>query len=103
MFSKNIILHCAKSVSIRSFSGPYFPVFGLNMERYRVSLHIQSECGKIRTRKAPNTDTFNAVLLKPGRIIDDVSPLNIRVIRLSFTVNLPFSYVIMTMRILLSR
>ena len=33
------------------FSGPYFPAFGLNTERYFVSLHIQSECGKIRTRK----------------------------------------------------
>ena len=33
------------------FSGPYFPAFGLNMERYSVSLRIQSECGKIRTRK----------------------------------------------------
>ena len=33
------------------FSGPYFPVFALNMERYEVSLRIQSECGKIRTRK----------------------------------------------------
>ena len=34
------------------FSGPYFPTFGLNTERYQVSLHIQSECGKIRTRKS---------------------------------------------------
>ena len=33
------------------FSGPYFPAFGLNTERYEVSLRIQSECGKIRTRK----------------------------------------------------
>ena len=31
------------------FSDPYFPAFGLNMERYFVSLLIQSECGKIRT------------------------------------------------------
>ena len=30
------------------FSGPYFPAFGL---RYKVSLRIQSEFGKIRTRK----------------------------------------------------
>ena len=29
-------------------SGPYFPAFGLNTERY-LSLRIQSECGKIRT------------------------------------------------------
>ena len=32
------------------FSGPYFPAFGLNTERYFASLRIQSECGKIRTR-----------------------------------------------------
>ena len=31
--------HCVKSVQIRSFSGPYFPAFGLNTEK----------CGKIRT------------------------------------------------------
>ena len=26
--------HCVKSVRIRSYSGLYFPAFGLNMERY---------------------------------------------------------------------
>ena len=31
-------------------SGPYFTAFGLNEKRYEVSLRIQSECGKIRTR-----------------------------------------------------
>ena len=50
-----------KSVRIRSYSGPHFPVFGLNTERYSVSLRIQSECGKMRTRITPNTDTFYAV------------------------------------------
>ena len=35
----------------RIFSGPYFPAFGLYAERYSVSLHIQSEYRKIRTRK----------------------------------------------------
>ena len=35
----------------RVFSDPYFHAFGLNMERYEVSLRIQFECGKIRTRK----------------------------------------------------
>ena len=53
--------HHVKSVRIRSFSGSYFPAFGLNTGRYRVSLRIPSECGKIRTRKSPNTDTFHAV------------------------------------------
>ena len=46
---------------IRSFSGPYFPTFGLNTKRYGVSLHIQYECGKLRTRKTPNADTFCVV------------------------------------------
>ena len=30
-------------------------------ERYSASLRINSEYGKIRTRKTPNTDTFHAV------------------------------------------
>ena len=50
-----------ESVRIRSFSGPCFPAFGLNMERYPISLRIQSECGKMRTRKTPNMDTFHAI------------------------------------------
>ena len=33
------------------FSGPYFPVYVLNTEIYGVNLRIQSEYGKIRTRK----------------------------------------------------
>ena len=33
------------------FSGRYFPAFELNTERYPVFLRIQSECGKIQTRK----------------------------------------------------
>ena len=54
--------HCVKSVRIRSFSGPHFPAFGLNTGKYGVSLRIQSECGKIRTRKSPNMDTFPAMV-----------------------------------------
>ena len=53
--------HCVKSVRIQSFSGPYFAAFGLNAERYGISLRIQSKCEKIRARKIPNTDTFHAV------------------------------------------
>ena len=53
--------YCVKRVHIWSFSGPYFPTFGVNTERYGVSLRIQSECGKIRTRKTSNTDTFHTV------------------------------------------
>ena len=38
---------------------------GQNITAWKVSLsfHIHSKCGKIRTRKTPNTDTFQAVCL----------------------------------------
>ena len=49
-------IHCVKNVLIRSYSGPHF-LYLLNS----VSLRILSECGKIRTRITPNTDTFYAV------------------------------------------
>ena len=32
-----------------------------------ISLRIQSECGKIRTRRTPNTDTFHALQLSIWR------------------------------------
>ena len=51
--------HYVKSFRIRRFLVRIFP--GLNMERYGVSLRIQSKCGKICTRKTPNTDTFHVV------------------------------------------
>ena len=53
--------HCVKSVRIRSYYGSHFPALGLNTEKYSVSLRIQSECGKMRSRLTPNTDTFYAV------------------------------------------
>ena len=31
---KTVVFHCVKSVYIRSYSGPYFPAFGLNTEIY---------------------------------------------------------------------
>ena len=55
-------IHYVKSICIRSFSGLYFSAFGLNTESYSSSLCISSECGKIWTRKAPETDTFHAVI-----------------------------------------
>ena len=48
-------------MQIRSFSGPYFPAFGMNTDIYSGNLLIQPECGKIRTRKTPYLDTFHAV------------------------------------------
>ena len=48
LFSNNVRgCHCVKNVHIPRY--------------FSVSLRIQSECGKIRTRKTPNTDTFQAV------------------------------------------
>ena len=57
-----------KSARIQSFSGPYFPAFGLNTERYGVSLCIESECGKIRTMKTQNMDTFHVVIKAQERL-----------------------------------
>ena len=48
-----------KSVRIRRFSGQYFPAFGLNTERYFVSLRLKSECEKMRTRKIPYGENFS--------------------------------------------
>ena len=42
--------HCVKNVPIQSYSGPHFPAFG------------RSECGKMRTRITPNTDTSRSVV-----------------------------------------
>ena len=56
-------MHWVKSVRIRSFFGPHSPAFGQNMDIYPANLRILSECGKMRTRKTPNTDTFYAVMV----------------------------------------
>ena len=40
------------------FSGPYFPVFRLNTDIYRINLRIQSEYMKMHTRK---TFTFGYI------------------------------------------
>ena len=56
-----ITCHCVKSVRIRRYSGPHFPAFRLNTERYGVFLRIQFKCGKMRTRITANTYTFHAV------------------------------------------
>ena len=56
------ILFLHKELTTTEFSGPYFATFGLNMKRYGVSLHIQSECWKTWTRKTPNTEIFHVAL-----------------------------------------
>ena len=41
---KTLDCHYVKSVHILSYSGPHFPAFGLNTDRYYVSIRIQSDC-----------------------------------------------------------
>ena len=54
--------HCVKSICIRSYSGPFFPVSGLNTLRYSVSLRIQSECGKILVWLCKNNSEYGHFL-----------------------------------------
>ena len=70
----------------RVFSGPYFPVFGLNTEIYRVHLRIQSEYRKLRSRKNSvfgyfsHSASCNDLLLasfKPNFMITSVSKTGI--------------------------
>ena len=51
--------HCLKSVQIRSFSGPCFPVFGLKTE-YLSTFSLNA--GKYGGEKTPYLDTFHAEL-----------------------------------------
>ena len=66
-----------KSVPIWCFSGPYFPAFGLNTEKDGVFLCIQSKCGKIRTRKTPNTDTTFSLRFSADETLKEVFKLSI--------------------------
>ena len=59
--NKHAVNQRVKSVRIRSYSGPYFPAFGLNTERNFLSLCIQSKCAKMRIGITLNRDTFYAV------------------------------------------
>ena len=61
--SRNLLLSRYLWKSFWSYSGPHFPAFGLNTERYSVSVRIQSKCGKMWTRIIPNTKTFCAVIV----------------------------------------
>ena len=47
-FMRNTIWNVSK---YGVFSGPCFPTFGLNTERYFVSIRVQSKCGKVQTTK----------------------------------------------------
>ena len=58
------VLHCVKSVRIRSFSGTYFPAFRLNTERYGLPFGIQSECGKYGPEKLQLRTPFTQCYLR---------------------------------------
>ena len=53
----------------------FWSVFGMNTESYVVSLCIQSECGKIQTRKI-NKDTFYTVYINLHRLTQPRKSLN---------------------------
>ena len=55
-----ILKQCNKLLKYYADNKETSPTFTLSII-YGVSLLIQSECGKIRTRITPNTDTFHAV------------------------------------------
>ena len=69
IFNIPTIIYCSNTVTAWKvskygvFSGSYFPAFWLNTARYSVSLRIQSEGGKKRTRKnfVFHLDTLDAV------------------------------------------
>ena len=46
------------------FSGPYFPAFGLNTERYSYPSIFSPNAGKYGQEKTPYLDTFHAVISK---------------------------------------
>ena len=64
---KVLNFHCVKSVHIGIVLVCIFP-HSAWMRRYSVSLRIQSECGKIRTRITPNTDEFSHDWLAKARL-----------------------------------
>ena len=70
------LLTLRKKCPYSEFFWPSFPTFRLNTERYSVSLSIQSECGKMRTKIISNMGAFHAVWMfyirsvffhRPGR------------------------------------
>ena len=71
------IFHCVKSVQIRSFSGPYFPVFGVNTERYSV---FSTNAGNTDQRKLRIWTFFTQFSLMQPRSVVDVSCINLQIV-----------------------
>ena len=53
--------HCVKVSKYGVFSGPYFPAFGLNTDRYAYLSVFSPNAGKYRPDQIPCLDTFHAV------------------------------------------
>ena len=51
--------HCVKNVRIRSYSGPYFPAFGMNTERYCISPYSV----RMRENTGQNNSEYRHILL----------------------------------------
>ena len=62
--------HCVKSVQIRSNVWSVFSRIRIEYGRYFVSLHIQSECGKIRTRNYSVFEHFSRSVTPPISNLD---------------------------------
>ena len=63
-FCQTLHKKCSYSVLFRSAFFPHFPAFGLNTERYSLSLRIQSKCGKIREKCGPEQLRIRALYMQ---------------------------------------
>ena len=80
-FSEKIsrVEHCMKSGHIRTYSGPYFPSFGLNTERYGVSLPI-----RMRENTHQNNSEYGH-FLRGGSSLDSGRSLTFKILGWTFS------------------
>ena len=73
--------HCIKSVRIRIFSGPYFPVLTLNTKRHEVSLRIFVRMRENNDQKNSEYGQFSRSKRKSKWRVRRTPPLEKRFIR----------------------
>ena len=74
LWSSGSILHCVKSVRIRSYSSPYFLESGLITERYQVPVFIIIFFSPfVSYRYDPSERTFNCLVCRREYVIGRVS------------------------------
>ena len=61
-----------KNVCIRSFSGPYFPTFGINTERYSVKMRENKDQNNSQYGHFLRSGTFSDILLQKRALTGDV-------------------------------